>query len=331
MAFNRSVTIRFIRWATPIKEDELEIRFFIELFRRVTNREVRLEHDSKRKVDIQIESVYGFTDVPNFTRRLLRFTQSNLPMGINFSNRNLSTNQQPRRGGRFNIFFTGENERPPQGMWDAYLSFDLHSYGDRNIYFPLWWVTSSDILIPTISPYLGKSLTIEEMSSKRVPNYDDRKKFCVAFIGKAWPLRMHALEALLKIGNVDVIGKIARNSQIDRSKSKFEIAQDYKFVFAFENDLFTGYVTEKAPEAWATGAVPLYWGSDPEGYLNPKALINLENFRNLEQFVDHVKQVNSSKNLWDSYANQPLLLRKPSVDDAIEKLKRILQPLVSEI
>ena len=96
---------------------------------------------------------------------------------------------------------------------------------------------------------------------------------------------MHALTALSKIGDVDVFGGIARNTKQTTAKEKFEISQKYKFVFAFENDLFPGYVTEKAPEAYATGAVPLYWGSDPRGYINQKSVLNLANFPTLEDFT----------------------------------------------
>ena len=103
------------------------------------------------------------------------------------------------------------------------------------------------------------------------------------------------------------------------------MSQDYKFVFAFENDLFPGYVTEKAPEAWATGAVPLYWGMDRENYLNPKALINADSFDSLEDFVSYVSKVNGDQKLWESHANQHLLLKKPNIEKVVnllaEKLK----------
>lgn len=330
MGKDNPVSIRFLNWAIPIKDDDIGRLFFTKLFEKVTNREVEINYSENGKVDIQVESVYGATNIPKISERLRRFSQSNLHGGIKFDNRNMSANQQPNKGGKFNVFFTGENTRPPQGTWDAYLSFDQHSYGGRNIYLPLWWLTSSDILIPTISPYLDKPITLDEMLKPRNSNYNERSKFCVAFIGKAWPFRMHALEALSKIGGVDVFGGIARNANSPKAKSKFETAQNYRFIFAFENDLFPGYVTEKAPEAWATGAIPLYWGSDPQGYLNQKSLINLANFRSLEEFVEHVGEVNKDQVLWESYATQPFLLKKPNLDDAIQTLRQILKPLVSE-
>jgi hypothetical protein len=105
------------------------------------------------------------------------------------------------------------------------------------------------------------------------------------------------------------------------------MSQEYKFVFSFENDLFPGYVTEKAPEAWATGAVPLYWGMDRENYFNPKAVINADSYDSLEDFVSYVSKVNGDQALWESHANQPLLLKKPNIEKVVKLLADKLQIL----
>lgn len=318
------LTLRFRKWAGPVGE---ESKFFTKLFETVTSKRIVIVDSLEGDVDIELESVYGERQIPSLDSRLHRFLHSHLPGGIKFSDGRHTPNQQPSGTGRVKIFFTGENERPPEGRWDAYLSFDIHSFGGRNAYLPLWWITSSDLLVPTVSPYLGRPITLEQMMSPRVPNFGPRDKFCVAFIGKAYPFRMHALSALSKIGELDVYGGIARNTRQSRAEEKFEISQRYKFVFAFENDLYPGYVTEKVPEAWATGAVPLYWGSDPVGYLNQNSFINLASFPTLEDFVEKVREVNLNEELWSQYASQPLLIKKPSIDHVIEVLKKACELL----
>jgi hypothetical protein len=165
------------------------------------------------------------------------------------------------------------------------------------------------------------------MLNPRKPSLEGREKFCAAFIGKAYPFRMHAISAISKIGKVDVFGGIARDTRQTRAEEKYEISQKYKFVFAFENDLYPGYVTEKVPEAWATGAVPLYWGADPAGYLNQRSFINLANFPTLEKFVDKVSEVNQNDELWLQYASEPLLMNRPSLDHVIGVLKKACEPL----
>ena len=324
----RPVTLRFCRWPNPVSEGE---RVFAVLIEKAINRKVEIVTSDKGRVDIEIESVYGRNEIPNLTTRAYRFLASHTKQGINFSREKYSTSQQPSGDSDFSIFFTGENERPPFGNWDAYLSFDQHSYGGKNAYLPLWWLTSSDLIMPVVSPYLGKAITIEQMLSKRTTNYEERDKFCVAFIGKAYPFRMQAIAALSKIGKVDVFGGISRNQSRSTAKKKYDTAQNYKFVFAFENDLFPGYVTEKAPEAWATGAVPLYWGLDPRGYINQKSLLNLANFNNLEEYVERVSEVSQSAKLWSEIAEQPFLAKKPKLDEVLEVLRRTLHRLVKNI
>lgn len=322
---SRTVTLRFRHWPNPISEAE---RPFATLLEMALNRPVEIVTTNKGMVDIEIESVYGRPAIPSLKTRAYRLLASHTTKGIDFSSRKYSINQQPTGKSQFSIFFTGENERPPLGSWDAYLTFDLHSYGGRNAYLPLWWITSSNLIEPTVSPYLGKEITIEQMMQRRVAEWSQRKKFCVAFVGKAYPFRMQAIAALSRVGKVDVFGGIARNSNRAKAKEKFEISQSYKFVFAFENDLFPGYVTEKAPEAWATGAVPLYWGSDPEGYLNSAALLNLVDFKNLDTYVERILEVNNDRELWTSIAEQPLLQRQPNLNEVMKVLRERLKPLV---
>jgi hypothetical protein len=139
---------------------------------------------------------------------------------------------------------------------------------------------------------------------------------------------MHALSALSKIGKVDVFGGIARNTKYSRADFKYDVAQDYKFVFCFENDLFPGYVTEKAPEAWATGAIPLYWGLDSAGFFNSEAMLNLSEFSSLEKYVDRVAEVNKSDEEWEYIAGQNLLRRRPKLDDVLKVIRTQLAPLV---
>jgi hypothetical protein len=324
----RPITVRYASWVYPLGIEEPFLRQLVE---DATNRKVEIVEDFNKKVDVQFEGVYCDRKIPKFGTRMHRFIHSNLPGGIKFKGGKHTPNQQPTGRAKVNIFFTGENERPPEGSWDAYLTFDLNSYGDRNAYLPLWWITSSDILFPTVSPYLGREISLDYLMSNRESNYDSRKKFCVAFIGKAYPFRMHALTALSKIGDVDVFGGIARNTKQTTAKEKFEISQKYKFVFAFENDFFPGYVTEKAPEAYATGAIPLYWGSDPKGYINQKSVLNLANYPTLEEFTTQVGVVNNDKEIWSSIANQPFLSKRPNLDEVRALMSRVLEPLKAEL
>ena len=66
---------------------------------------------------------------------------------------------------------------------------------------------------------------------------------------------------------------------------------EYKFVFAMENALYPGYVTEKLPMAFMTGAIPIYWGSqDAKRLFNHHAFLwyNAKNPRPTLSLVEHL-------------------------------------------
>ena len=65
--------------------------------------------------------------------------------------------------------------------------------------------------------------------------------------------------------------------------------KDYKFVIAMENECKDGYVTEKIINAFYSGAIPIYWGSNNiNDFFNPESFINVNNFDSFEDCVDYV-------------------------------------------
>jgi hypothetical protein len=322
MGSRSPVKLRFSRSGEVTDQHFLVFSRLIEL---TINRKCILIKENNVEVDIDISSVYGDRgEIHALYTRVARKLKTITPGGVLFGEWAKMYNFQPSNKAKINIFFTGENVRCPYGNWDAYLSFDLDSYKGKNAYFPLWWLTCTELLTDAEAPYLGAKLRIPAMISPREANISRRKKFCVAFVGMPYPFRLQALAALSEIEKVEIYGKFAGKL----AKSKIATAKDFRFIFCFENDLYPGYVTEKVFEAWGTGAVPLYWGSDPEGYLNPKAMINLNDFASLSEFIKYVKEVNKNQELWESIASQPLLLKEPNLENVKKTLFTALRSLV---
>ena len=294
---------------------------FRVLLEMAAERNVEIVDNETSKVDIEIQSSLNEGGRPALLTRFSRFAESRIQGKIDFSRARNITNQQPFGDARVNIFYSAENHRPPPGSWDAYLTFDTYDFDGKNAYFPLWWLTCTNLLGDFNSPFLGRSLTLSELSISRKTDLSSRENFCVAFAGKAWPFRMHAINQLGKLGKVDVFGDLSRN----RIASKMEIASKYRFVLCFENDLYPGYVTEKLPEAWATGAIPLYWGDDRSKYFNSEAFINLNDFDYYDDFLQSVKKVNENEQNWTSVAHKPLLRKQPSLEKAITVIREALR------
>jgi GR25 family glycosyltransferase involved in LPS biosynthesis len=169
------------------------------------------------------------------------------------------------------------------------------------------------------------------LSPRQIPK---REKFCSYIATNPRANRQTFVDQLSsQYKRVDCGGKHLNNiggaiPPGTNASGKIEHNKQYKLAIAFENTQYPGYVTEKAPEAWATGAIPLYWGSDPAGYLNQDAMINLANFQNLESFMERVREVDGNPELWSNIAKQPILKRKPDLEEVLSVLREALAPLV---
>jgi hypothetical protein len=207
-----------------------------------------------------------------------------------------------------NIWFTGENIRPPiSESFDSYISFDQDSYGGRNTYFPLFYI---DLLLgmkESIQRRGVSPLNPECLMDRREPNKQD-KKFVCAFLSNPEPTRLRAIEELRKFGEVDVFGPYVGRPV----KNKYELAKNYKFCLGFENGLFPGYLTEKLLDSYVCGTVPLYWGDlGRESHINRSSYINAADFTSIEEFASHVGHLDSRD--YDQIFSEPLMKSLPSL------------------
>ena len=275
---------------------------------------IELVTDRARHVDIQFSSVQVgpwkriSSMVQNGVERRLRSR-------VNIRDAREEV-QNPRPAGKASkhVWFTGENVRPPASEWDGYFSFDLDPMGGRNAYLPLWW-HHVDLVPAARSPFTTANMSIENLMATR--NLRMPSEFVCAFISNPHPQRLRAIQQLQKHGRVDVYGPWSGR----RAPDKAALASRYKFVLAFENDLFPGYVTEKPIEAWASGSVPLWWGVDPAGYLNPAAMMNAADHYNLEAFASQVAHIARDGDAWSEMASRPILIRRPDLRPALTILR----------
>lgn len=279
---------------------------------------VRVSTDAKETVDLQLTSVQ-IPLVRKVAAEAERAVRRVLPRGKkSLDPRWAQTNPSPQGPARAHIWFTGENVRPPAASWDGYLSFDLDPLDGRNAYLPLWWY-SVGLLGQASSIFSSAAPTWQELAGGR-PQSERRPRFACAFINNPEPMRMHAITALRNVGQVDVFGSAVGRPVSDKAV----VASEYRYVLCFENDIYPGYVTEKPIEAWATGAVPLWRGSDPAGYLNPEAMVNAADYSDLQGFADAVAHIDDEDGLWPSMASHPLLAKPPDLDPARELIRRVV-------
>jgi len=276
--------------------------FLVPLLEETLNVRVRITRP--QHAALVFTSVYeSFVDI--WKRRLLtRGTSPALPQPF----------RQLQEGGK-QVWITGENIRVPYSGYDLAISFDSDTYEGLNVYWPyilenLNWGFGSDSSTTTLINTRGVPLTNpEELAKERDHTVSDRDRFVCAFVGNPEPVRLRAIEELRKFGKVDVFGTAVGKPV----KSKFEVARNYKFMLAFENDVYPGYVTEKPLESYACGCIPLWRGIDREDLMSPEAYINALDYQDLAAFAHGVHELTVDSDRLDRTASTALFNTIPSL------------------
>jgi len=111
--------------------------------------------------------------------------------------------------------------------------------------------------------------------------------------------------------------------------SKSRELTDYKFTIAFENSVLPGYVTEKIFEPLAAGSIPLYFGDESVKLdFNPKAFINVRDFKNFSEALRYVEEVDKNEDLYNSYLTQPIF---EDANSALSYPEKVFNKLYSEL
>jgi len=108
-------------------------------------------------------------------------------------------------------------------------------------------------------------------------------------------------------------------------KKKMEVMCKYKFNICFENTLQSGYHTEKLLQAKYAGCIPLYYGHHTAAIdFNTKCFINFADFKNIEDFIDYVEEVDTNKSLYNKIIKEPLFNKTPDIKRTQEKIRNLI-------
>lgn len=287
--------------------------FFVPLLAEVSGRYV--EVTSASGADVCITSV-NETRWRRWNRRLSRAGGVSRSLGHSPDRGSLATVE---------IWYTGENTRPPAYGYDLTLSFDLDDFEGRNVYLPLlevsldWFGSASHPGSPE-TQRAGVVLTPKQASQPRAIGTEERPRFACAFIGNMESRRLEAIRALSRIGQVDVFGTAVGRPV----RSKSDVAHEYRYMLCFENDLYPGYVTEKPLEAYAVGCIPLWSGIDRGHRLNPDAVVNADEYSSLADFCHFVEGLESDPTARLARRQAPLFTEQPNLADVRRALRAVL-------
>lgn len=288
------------------------------MVRQATGGAIRIVGSNREVVDLEVCSVF-----PPRLRAALDLGRGLAGRALRPTSdyRNSGNLQMPSGKAKRSIWYTGENLRPPPLScgWDLTLSFESDGW-PNNAYLPLW-LLGTDAFGEGGPNFLGGSVRLQDLLRGRPDNtYRRRPRFACAFIRNPEPTRLSVIQALGEVGEVEVFGPMSGRPL----PTKGMVAKDYRFMLCMENDLYPGYVTEKPVEAWASGCVPLWWGIDRDGNLNPASLVNLADADGLSDFVDRVATIDMSDEVLEGMWRQPALLHTPRVDGLIQSIRALL-------
>jgi len=212
----------------------------------------------------------------------------------------------------FNIWYTAENIRPLlDSKFDAFLSYDLDTFMGANHYMPLWLCR----LGPTTRIANENQLLLtreREISKHRLKNF-------AAVVSNPEQIRGHFIRSLQKRENVEIFGNLGT-----MISNKNETLKGFNFNICFENDLYPGYVTEKAIEAYLSGCIPVWRGNDAGEYLNKDAIVDVTGL-SIVDAVTEVQRISNDLELMTKIKSAPLLKKTIDLDEIIANLRKRYQ------
>lgn len=231
---------------------------------------------------------------------------------------------------RKTLAYIGENVRPSFIGYNYSLSFDYDSYGGRNHRLPLWYARLAWDGFVEKPRRVGSNnhgyeplIDIKSLMRPRKLDMTGKDKFCALIAGNPEGLRINLYNSISQYKQVDGYGNMFGKAL---RQSKFDLLKEYKFCLCPENSIYDGYVTEKLIDAYAGGTLPIYSGDvSVINDFNDAAYINYQFVRDMDMLVKKVMRTDLADEVYKTMYEQPLLIKEPKLDDAIQFVRSIVK------
>jgi len=229
--------------------------------------QIEIVHNPTLPVDLEIRSVFTFSSLQEklFVRSKATISQNLLNDYVNRAN--FGYRSQYLTPAKKRLWYTGENLRPPQGIFDGTISFDRTDQKANNLFFPFlylgidWYGQSKDREL---------SVTPESLTQRRKIRGDQELKACSFATNK-----VSERQRLVKITNIFFEVEEYGRSVNRFVSSKSRVAEKFVFQICNENSYYPGYVTEKLLESWKIGNIAIWSGGTVSDIpLNPNSYVD---------------------------------------------------------
>ncbi|MBR2526454.1 glycosyltransferase [bacterium] len=224
------------------------------------------------------------------------------------------------------IFFTNENIVPDFNEADYGLGFHNLQFEDRYLRFPEYFYK-----LP--ASVQNRSNLSNELAHRDFCNFI----YSNSINGEGAKLRVDFCKQLQKYKFVDCIGKVLHNIDIEIEPrkgnwvdSKIQLLGNYKFTIAFENRFTNGYTTEKLYHPLMANSIPIYMGNpDIARDFNPKAFINCNDYKNFDEVIEVIKELDNNEEKYMEMLRQPAMQETYDFDGK-SKLKDFLINIIGK-
>lgn len=249
-----------------------------------------------------------------------------------------SKNNQDQKISKINqplsLLITGENVRHDFQKCDYSISFDLGISDIKHFRMPYWMEVvdwSHEDVIGNANPRFGRLLSINRLMRPLGNDFIDRPQKAVIFASHLREPRGTLLQALKKQIEVIEFGKSFNpniKNHLESGLVKFNELQNFAFNLCPENGMYPGYYTEKIPEAFMAGCLPITWADGNINVdFNSKAFINLAPMT--LNYFSELGEILHSKKALATYAEQALLATQPSIEPLKKFIRTILETATS--
>jgi hypothetical protein len=200
-----------------------------------------------------------------------------------------------------NICFNYNNSSIDDDI-DISISGSLNNITNYNIYFPYLFLNLWD------RKNNGKYLFHKDNL------YKNKKYFCGYLENINNLINDNIYEYLSKYKSIDKLDEIYNNTKY--SDLLVEKYSDYRFILLFENDISYGYISEKIINPILANSIPIYGGNEYIfKYINKKRVINIKDFKNINDLIEHIESIDNNEDLYNSIINEPIFVSNINYDN----------------
>ena len=227
------------------------------------------------------------------------------------------------------VFVTAENIAPRWNLAPYQIGFDPGVEHPRYLRFPNWQLHLLWPDLPTQPHHnrYGTRLDIERLMTplNECNDQAEREPRAIMFASHLNEPRRALYKVVSEVLGCDGFGKVF-NQDTRRSGGKYVLSKKYTYALCPENSIGPGYITEKIPEAYYAGCVPIAW-CRPEDLaidFNPNAVVNLYGMTDSEQRETLFRLKNDAAFL-NALRSEPLLTERPKLEPLIRFLQSAVQ------